>query len=354
MNYLLGLLLFLVASLSWTIEAWTMDFSLLSKKELSAIRSRYNLIPYQELFSPQQQEIISAEHLAPILAELVLHRSIKLEDSDDLIDYAKTIASSGFLFSDLEARIIHNQNSRHNRGVFDALTKAIDKERYHRWKIQAVRSVAEENGDFIKAITEARLSKFDRKKLITVYATCIAPYRNEEDRNTIMKPKICDSRDNYPAPRHERSHLNVRETPAHNSTPRVLAYRLMIDEAKRISTDHKLNNFEKIVMAKCISERALRYFVPMHHPLRALRRTLIIDNKAPEKAFFMHDGVCTNFASQAHHVLGQLDLKDQIFLASQGIHVFLEFVDQDQWYHIHPFNRRSRCDVIRYPSQNAL
>lgn len=332
-------------ALLWASKIIPQEITSFDRYEQKAIKKRYKTQD-KELFSKQQLDIINTEQLAPTIKEIILHNKIRLNEAQELIDFSQDVKDSGLSFVDLEPRI--KRYIKNGDRVFSALNKAIERESFHQWKQIQINKVANQYTDFVHSINELNLHAYDHKKIINTFATCVASFRDPVARNTIMKPKICDPIDDYEKPRHKNGNVTVCEIPALEETARVIAYRQLIIEAIKVADQEQLSAFERLRMAKCMAEQSLRFFVPSHHPIRALRKNRAMDKKSPEEAFFMTTGVCGNFSGIAYNIANAIGLKDQIFLATNKLHIYLEMTHDGNWYHAHPFNSKSRCDLTRF------
>lgn len=332
----------LASSMAYALD----DIITPTKKERKEMLSRYGVLgENQQFFSEDQFRAIADNGLSPLVKRLIVHKVIKLEEAQDVVDYAQEIADSKISFDDLEPRII--KYIKKGDTVFGALTKAIKRETLRQRRVNKVAAVREENGPFVQEITQSALSEEEKRRVIQVYASCVALYENEEERE-LVKPRICDPLDEYARPRHQRSPVNVREMSEAIETTQTHAYESLIVEAKRVADEHNLSTFERVVMAKCFAEQSLRFFVPSHHPLKALHKNRLLSRRSPEATFFMHSGVCTNFSGIAYNVARELGLQGNVFLAKRHLHVYLEVEEDGNWYHSHPFNSLSSCDIIQF------
>ena len=265
--------------------------------------------------------------------------------SDDMIEFAEEITQSGLNFHDLEPRIKRYLEDGHL--IFNALQKAIERERFHLWREDIIDRAINENGVFINSIKKMNLTANESYRVQKVYAVCIASFINPPDRK-MMEPKICGDIDDYKKPRHIRHPVSVRINHHSREAIHLMAYRSLLDEARRVADQYILNTFERVVMAKCIAEQSLRFIPPSHNPFKALHKHHLLEKKAPEDAFFMNTGVCSNFSGIAYNAALELGLSGKIHLAKHGVHVYLEFRDRGEWFHAHPFNSKSKCDITRF------
>lgn len=345
-SILIMLISVLYSALTCSMESSLSNIREFNKKERSALRSRYGgLGENLELFAKAQLVDIARNNLSPVIAKLILHKQIKLNDAQDVVDYAQEIAESGHEFFELEPRIIKYMDK--GELAFGALSKAIARESFHQWRLAKINEVVQEENAFVEQLKDMGLNKSDETRVIKVYATCVASFTKSADRER-MAPKICGALDEYDKPRHVKYPVSVREKKSSQGVPRVWAYRHLIAAAQRVSEQYDLDTFEKIIMAKCIAEQSLRFLVPAHHPFKALHKTMILTSKSPEHAFFMDTGICSTFSSIAYVAANELGLKGNVFLAKRGVHVYLEFQANGEWYHTHPFNSHSSCDINRF------
>jgi hypothetical protein len=322
------------------------ELMMLDKHDLSKIKSRYPAYKKNpNLFNEDQFTIINYMDLKDFIRPLVLHEHIKLPDPEQLVSFAWEMEESGFPFDDLEKRIIHYLEQ--DELPFFALRKAIKRERFHRFKIKKNQEVHRGDHPFVQKISSLPLDEDDSAKIINAFAVCVDPYQNREERNYIA-PTICEATGDYIAPRFLIKEVKVRQESAAKATPRSDAYHMLIVAAREIALREQLSIFEKVVMSKCIAEQSIRFIEPSQHPFSALIKVCTMEHKSPEDAFFMKTGVCGNFAGVAFNIANELGLRDRIHLAQNGWHIYLEFRDDSNFYHSHPFNRNSNCDITRY------
>lgn len=322
------------------------DIKIFNEKETNQINNRYpDFHKNDQLFTPYQFQSISNLKLAQLLGDLIIHPTIQFDDTETLITFADQVRQSGLDFKALEPRI--NKYLLAKQTLFEALRKAVERETFHQFKILRNKEVLGAFDSFVQNITKLKLSDPHQAKIINAYAVCVDSFNHAHHRES-MKPKICDPVDDYPKPRSKRKIVSVRESLAHEATREVMAYRALIAHARDISERQKLTSFEKVKMAKCIAEQSLKFFEPSRHLFQALKKTCEMDEKSPEEAFFMESGVCGNFSGLTYNIAKQLGLKDKIFLTKKGVHIYLEFTERNNWYHAHPFNSQTSCDIIKF------
>lgn len=322
------------------------EIKVFSKSDLKRVKKIYSEFKNNpELFSDDQFKFISEKNLESIISNLILHHTIKFNDTETLIEFASEIKKSQIPFEQLERRL--SRYIKKGELIFIALEQAIEKEQLHLWKVAENKKIHNSNNNFVSQIKKFELKKKDQDKLINAYAVCINIFNDKQARNKFMTPNICQPLDDYPRPNHMENNINIRTTSAGNRDKRYRAYKSLIAQARRITTKHNLNSFEKIMMSKCIAEQSLRFFYPSHKPLKAMVKSASIAYKTPANMFFMDTGVCTNFSAIAYNIAHKLGL-EKVKLAQRGVHVYLEFKEQGEWYHAHPFNSKSDCDIIRF------
>lgn len=287
---------------------------------------------------------------ADLMRSLNAHKTIKFEDQEDVADFASQIEDSGFTFKVLEPRIVRYMAK--GDVLFTALDHAITRERFHQWHEDIVARTTIKSGRYVRTVEQMNLSTTEKERLINVYATCIASFTNNYDRKFI-EPEVCDASDDYLEPRHIKYPVSAREHSQDLKTDQLFAYRSMINEAQMVVEEHELGTFQRIAMAKCISEQSLRFFKPSQHVLKAWHKHRLLSSRAPERSFFMNTGVCSNFSGIAYNAAIALGLKDKVHLAKKGVHVYLEFEEDGQWFHTHPFNSKSKCDITRFSKGDA-
>lgn len=324
------------------------SFSTLDQRALKH-RYREDFKKNDRLFTDEQYAIIRKNHLEPIIAQIILSKQVTIKDADTLLAFSQKVADSAIDYSRLKPRIVRYMH--HKALLFDALEKAVARERYHEWKVEEIKIVREDNDSFVQTITSYQhLHKDEQEKLINAYAICIRPfifedYRTDED---IVRPRICDPAPDYTKPRHDKHATSARATFSHGSSDKKAAYQYFLDEAKRVTNAYNLDTFEQVKMAKCISEQSLRYFAASRHPIKALHKYGAMKTKSQDKSFYMHSAVCVNFSALAYNILRHINPNLEIYLVKNGLHVYLEFEVAGVWYHTHPFNRGERCDVNRF------
>lgn len=322
------------------------DIKKFNEKEINQIKNRYHdYHKNNQLFTPYQFDSINSLKLGPVLGNLIIHPTIQFDDTETLITFADQVRQSGLEFNALEPRI--NKYLLAKQTLFEALRKAVERERFHQFKILRNKEVLGSFDAFVQNITKLKLSDPHQAKIINAYAVCVESFNHTRHREFI-RPNICDPVDDYPKPRSKRKIVSVRESLSDETTREVMAYRALIAHARDISERQRLTSFEKVKMAKCIAEQSLKFFEPSHHLFRALQKTCAMDEKSPEEAFFMESGVCGNFSGLAYNIAKQLGMKDKIFLTKKGVHIYIEFTELNNWYHAHPFNSQTSCDIIRF------
>jgi hypothetical protein len=315
-------------------------------KEKKSIRARQAFLKKDaEWFTDEEQAALAARGDDEIIRALLLNEALEFEDKDDVIDFAKMIADSGFAYASLEPRF--TRYLRKDELLFTALRKAIEREGFHRWHEDIVMRVKTSDDSFVQEIDRMLIAAKEKQRVLNVYATCIASFANPVDR-ALMRPNICDASDDYRTPRHQKHPVSLRSMSELNESAHFRTYRRLIDAAIATATDMNLSTFERVAMAKCIAEQSLRFFFPSSQPVKALHKHRQLSRKAPEEAFFMRTGVCSNFSGISKNVSDELGLAGKIHLAKKGVHVYLEFEEQGEWFHTHPFNSKSQCDIMRF------
>lgn len=297
------------------------------------------------VFSDDDIHLISEKNLWPIIKDFIIHPNIKLTGAEQIIDFALAIKNSGFDFKDLEEIIQKAINQ--NDPPFSALRYAIKSEQFRLHKMRRIEEVWNATDPFIDDISSMPLRHDEKQHLINAYAVCIDAFSHHEDR-VRLKPVMCKPMNRYKRPRYKQKESYIRTKRFTNPTTRSIAYNKLIESANIVAEAEQLDIFEKMKMAKCIAEQALQFSVPSHHPLHALQKSIRAKLSLPENSFFMKTGVCSNFAGIALDVANHLGLKGQVFLARSKFHTYLEFTDGKDFYHTHPFNNLSNCDIIRF------
>lgn len=331
----------------WVLDYESSDPPPYTEREIKAIKAHYGLTKHQPMFTEQQMQALSDRKLNALVRVLIAHRTIKFEEIVDVIDFSREIIESGLNFKDIEPRIVRSIDK--GEVVFMALEKAITREKFHQWHAGVVKRISEKNGAFVSKVQQLDLPNSDKRRVINVYATCIASFQDDNDR-LVMSTSIGEPLDEYNAPRYRRYPVVVREDHDWEQSVHNVAYQALMHEAKEVAENYNLSTFEKVVMAKCIAEQSLRFFLPSHHPFKAWHKHRMLRSKAPEDAFFMHTGVCSNFSGIAYNAALELGLRGKIHLAKNGVHVYLEFEELGQWYHAHPFNSKSGAVITRFMS----
>lgn len=323
------------------------DIKNFTRDELKIIKHRYR--DYQknpQLFTYPQFEVINKLKLAPIVADLLIHEKIRFGDTEEIIAFAGIVKDSSLPLRLLEKRVIKYLGQ--GESLFSALRKAVEREQFHQFKIERIKDMQKSSSPFVETIAKIRLSEAHLNKVLNVYAVCIDSFNYQKYRSTYMKPKVCDPVDEYHEPQGISHPVKVRQSLAGKTTKDAIAYRALVSQAKTIADHNQLSTFERVVMAKCIAEHSLHFFQPSHHLFRALRRTCEMTEKSPEEAFFSENGVCSNFSGIAFNIAKSLGLADRVRLAKKGMHVYLEVQERGQWYHAHPFNNQSHCDLTAF------
>lgn len=314
--------------------------------EWERLNKRYKeLATNPELFSEEEFATINELQLAPIIANVILHKHIKLIEAQELIAFATTVQESQLQFSVLEPRI--KRYIKNKEPVFPALTKAIEREHFHRWKLRKARELAKDDA-LVLALKDLSLKKYESDKILNAYSTCVMPFTNEFERATFMQAKFHPPVPDYPAPRHEHKKVKVRETSSHDDEPQTRAYSHLLEAAKTIADREQLSPPERLIMSKCIAEQSLRYFVPSHHLVKTIKKSRAMKKKPPAEAFFMNSGMCGSFAGIVYNVAIHIGLKDHVFLTRKGVHFYIEFEYMGNWYHLHPFNSVSKSDLTAF------
>lgn len=330
-------------SFFWVLSSLN-DIRDFNKKELHEIHGRYKECRHQtELFSIQQFKLIQKRNLVDTIGKIILHKDISLSTSQELIDFALQVADSKLSFDVIEPRIIKYLHK--GEAVFSALKTAIFRAQFHIWKENNFKEVEKSNTPFMRSLRSLSLDQDAFRKVVNAYATCIVPF-SEPELNKFLRPTVCDPLEDYLRPRHTSDHVSVCQTPSDKNTDEVMAYRLLMKEARSTADGQNRNALERLVMAKCIAEQSLKFFTPSHHLLKSLNRLYMMEKKSPEEAFFLTSGICGNFSGMAYNIANEIGLLGHVFLAKKGVHVYLELEDHGLWYHAHPFNSKSRCHLI--------
>lgn len=340
------MLLVLLSATHLNAQTHLDDMRALNQNERTELAKRYKEYSNNhELFSEEQFQSIAKSKLGPIIALLILHPKIVLNEASDLIEFAQTIVESGYTFAQLERRILKGISEELT--PFHALAEAIEKEDAHQWRKNQVEKVKQEKGAFVQSIEKLNLSNEDRDKVVHVYGACMAFYADKSARE-FMTPSVCDPMEIYQKPRHEKHAAFVRTSKSSKETPQVLAYRALAAQALYLANTFSLDDFERIKISKCVAEQSIRFFKYVDHPLRAVCKMHDLDSKSPEEAFFMHTGLCANFSGIAYNFANDLDMQGRVFIAKNGMHTYLEFESGKNWYHMHAFNNQTRCDITRF------
>jgi len=303
---------------------------------------------YLGLFTLDQLDFIRQHNLGPTILELMSHKKLKVERNQELIDFALEITESGLTLRELESRLI--RYTAKEIPIFTALRRAIKREHFSRWKTRRHLAVIKDDGLFMNTINQLALTKDEREKVVNTFAICIDSFTRADNRAK-MQPSMCEPIDEYKTPRHSKHRVHVKEKKSTAESPRNLSYLALVAAAQDVAQRSSLNVFEKVAMAKCVAEQSLRFFEPASHLFTALRKTCAMDWLAPHEAFFMESGVCGNFAGIAYNFANELGLRNQIFLTKNGFHIYLEFTDGMNWYHTHPLNTASSCDITKFEAK---
>lgn len=319
------------------------ELSRADKVELKRRYPEYSSNP--QLFSEEQFQSIEDNRLVFNVAVLILHPYIKLTGAQELIDYAQTVSSSGYSFARLEPRILKYVKKK--MFPFDALELAIKRQRQADWKKGQIQKIRDARDSFVDSILQLQLEEKDEEKVISVYAVCVAPFTDSELR-PLMKPTVCEPQDNFKRPRHNRKKPRIRTGADLDNSLRERAYWELMAASNRVADGQGLDVFERIKMSKCIAEQALLFFQPIDHPLKSLGKLVELSINSPEDAFFEESGVCANFSGMIYNVANELGLRGKVHLARKKVHVYVEFEEENAWYHVHPFNSQGRCDITKF------
>lgn len=335
----------------WLLPAslWALqldDIRRFSPREKAALIHRYpecqnNL----EFFTPEQFERIEKQKLAPALGELLLHPKIRLGDVDLVLDLAQMVVESTLGFAAIETRMLRYM--KHDLLPFAAAKKAIERERYHQHKAEQIAQLKLRPSPFVKRINAMSLKSAEKDKLIGSYALCVMPYWEEAERSA-LRPKVCEPIKGYEHIRHTAVRIPVRKSQESMVNDHAHAYRSLVEEMQKTADWNQLDTFERMKMAKCVSEESMVFFYPNDQPFKTLKKLINMGTKPPEEAFFMQSGICGNFGALIYSLAEALGLSDRVFLTQKGIHMFLEFEASGEWYHLHPFNSQGDCDAIRF------
>jgi len=298
-------------------------------------------------FTSEESVSILQNRLGGIIEKILATKKIVLPGNEQLIAFAIQIRDSGLTFAELEDRVVRYIGK--DTPPFTALTRAIAREKFARFKTRRNQEVLNENGVFMRALNQLGLAAADRKKVENAFAMCIDSFRQPQNRRR-MQPAVCEPLNDYQTPRCHKTRVSVKEKKSLKPTNKSLAYSALVAEAKDVAEQEELDIFEKVMMAKCIADQSLRFFEPSAKPLRALKKTWAMNRKSPDEAFFMKSGVCGNFSGIAYNLGNELGLGNQIFLTKTGLHIYLEFRVGQTWYHTHPLSSMSDCDIIKFNS----
>ncbi|USN50558.1 MAG: hypothetical protein H6731_09885 [Myxococcales bacterium] len=313
--------------------------------EQGKIKKRYHK-KIENLFDEQQLQLINNQNKHDIIKKLLLHEYIIFNEPQLVIDFADSIQGSGFSFIRLEKHLINYL--KNGLTPFKALDKAINKLKNEEWTRKQHYNV-NTGHTLLKNINELNLSLDDHDKIVHVYAVCINSWRDPENRQGRLKPKICEPVKHYKKPRHDKHAPKVRQSFSHNASKKSHAYNYLVQEAWSVAQDFGLSSAEKVVMIKCVAEKSLKFFEPLHSPLKSLSKIHKARTRSVENEFFSHSGVCLNFAGIAYNLGEKLGLENSIHLADRHLHSYLEVEIDGEWYHSHPFNSNHKsCDLTRF------
>lgn len=317
------------------------------KNEASKIKNRYGInINKHSFFSDEEKTTINNQNKYLLIDALLLHKYIKFRNKELLLSFIESIQVSGHSFEYLEKHIIKYIEKGFT--PFAALNKAIQRREDAEWYKKQLNSLSH-NDPLMNNINQLKLSSDDYDKVRHVYAICIHSWRDEEARNNRLKPKICDPISDYKKPRHRRHPAAVRTRSSSHPTEQTEAYTFLITEAASVADDLNLSTAERVVMAKCVAEKSLRFFEPMNNPVKSLLKLHQAQARSPEHEFFGHDGVCLNFAGIAYNLSRELGLEHHLYLANRNFHTYMEVEIGGTWYHSHPFNSSNKaCDLTRF------
>jgi hypothetical protein len=259
-----------------------------------------------------EKTLIRQRNIEDLINTLFYHTVISFPDTNTMIDFALKIKKSQLDFITLEPKII--KYIKNGETVFAALRKAIERTSFHFFKLQRNEEVRQRMDMFTKYVYRLGLNDDKQNKVINAYAVCIDSF-NKPSSRAFMQPKVCNPIDKYEHPRSIHTKILVNENSYLFSNIEVRAYSALIDRAQVVAEKQQLSIFEKIKMAKCIAEQALKFIEPTHHPFIAIKKTYEMGKKSAEDAYFMKTGVCGNFSAIAYNIARSLsDITNNIFL----------------------------------------
>lgn len=278
------------------------------------------------------------------MAELRAIKPLKKLDEQTLLLILQQIQAEELSINNLRVRI-----ERYcARGILpvQAVERAIAMEQKNRFRKENLEEVIEQNGDFVQRIKMLNMDFDAERKVIKAYAYCVHPLKKSSNRR-MLAPRIGDPVNGYTTPRHKDSPSSWRTSKAREINEHIVAYRIFMAKSQAIAEDLELSDMERVIMAKCISEQALRFFKPTGHPLTAIKESARLYTRSPERAFFKERGVCNNFCAITFNIAQDLGVGQNLRLAHRHFHSYLELKVGKQWYHTHPFSSASESDFIR-------
>lgn len=271
-------------------------------------------------------------------------KALKDLDEPTLSFFAKEILAQNLPYKSLKTRI-----ERYcARGILPALAveRAIIMEQKSQFKRRNLAEVLDQGDHFVRVIKMLNLQREDEGKIIKAYAYCVYPLKKNENRKRLA-PRVGEPVNGFNSCRHHDKPSLWRSKPAKDIDENVTAYRILINASKSMAKAKQLNDMEKVIMAKCISEQALRFFKPIAHPYDALKESARLYTRSPERAFFKERGVCNNFCAITYNIARDLGVSDNLRIAHHHLHSYLELKVGEHWYHTHPFASVSESDFIR-------
>lgn len=250
--------------------------------------------------------------------------------SDNIVELAQLIKEQNLPSGHLEENI--KKNLLKKILIYPAVDMAIITTKKQIWRAHKFRAIQNENRNFVTAIKDLKLKSDYEYKLLSVYTQCIVPFENENDKRLFFTPTVAEAKDGYTIP----CKINNEKQAKESKTNLDVGYNYLINEAKATAQAHNVNEKEKMLMAKCIGEKSLKFFFASKNPPLALVKTIQHHTNKPTKNFFMQRGICTNFVDITYDVAQHLDLT--VTISRKKYHTYLKAQLDGTWYHIHPFN----------------
>ena len=233
------------------------------------------------------------------------------------------------------------------------LEKAVQRQRYDAWAETKVATVrAHQDDPYVSYLNRLNLDGPHRARLIKVYALCLESYGSQVDQSFRRRVEIGQPMPSYgKAP---RSRPTGKERPLRVRDDASKAYAALVQQTRRIVSEHDLGVFEQACLAKCIADEALEYSPAGKHPMRAVGLFLRSKLENAGKNMRHRYGVCTNYATITKGIARDMGFGKQVKVARHGMHFYNQFYLKGQWYHFHPLRKYGKeCRFVPYANHGS-